>query len=990
MSKKLKDEILTSGSTQIVYDIDTTATIALPSSPKNSSSNAAKELSLQPEGKYKIKKVVATGGMKAIQKTTDRDTGRDVARAIILPQLEVENVNINRFIQEARITANLEHPNIVPVHDIGVNSDGKPYFVMKLLSGETLASIISKLEDDDPGYVKKYNLHHRLEIFMKVCNAIAFAHSRGIIHLDLKPENIQIGEFGEVLVLDWGLAKTIGSIEENEPINPKSKARKRSKKIESLEITTSSIHDRIGDSTIDVTVDGIIKGTPGYMSPEQVHGKNAEKDEKTDIYALGAILYSLLTLQRPVEGETTEQLIWNAREGNIIPPTKRTPERMIPKSLEAVAMKSLAFKPEDRYQTVAELAYDIDAFIGGFATSAEKASLIKQAFLLVKRHKAVTLFAFLLLITLFIFGSYVIAEYHRQWGNWSVAYSCNFTEKNTDMKKLLFLDELNVDPVAAWKNDQNGLQMEKMQWLWLKDISIQGDSRIVIKMTCTGSPDALEVCFNSKIDPQIKEQYVPPGYSFQFGAWSGRGNLISKNIYSQPSSSTNNTSSSFKINKIHELILERKKEKISLTVDGDPSISIVDYFPPSGKEMTKIGLRSFSPSTIIKSIAVYRWALPEKTSPIVAGDTLAEFQYFDAAISKYLTIAENQQDPKIAAEALLKAYLTASSKEVENRLGIMDEVKKKIQELYPGSSYHIQILEQEILYFWKMREYDMVFGLLPELFKISDNTKVMLKILQFKHEQLPEETGQKLLTWISKSKDIRDLNVSGLGLTSLAPLKGLKINAIDCSRNPIKNLNDLTGMPLEKLQCASCGLNSLDPISGMAIKDLIISQNRISTLSPLKGMPLERLRCRLNRIPSLEPLKGMSLERLECGGNQITDLSPLKGMPLFFLGCRMNNISSLEPLRGIKLCILDCQQNPITSIEPLIEMPLRELYLNNCPIKDITPIKNDVKLEKLTIPADCRDIDFLKKLPNLEYIDTKWDLILQKSSDFWKKQNDKK
>lgn len=961
---------------------DTSNTITLPSSPKGT--NAAKELSLQPKGKYNTIKTVATGGMKAIHKIKDRDTGRDAAMAVILPQLETENVNINRFIQEARITANLEHPNIVPVHDIGINAQGEPYFVMKLLSGETLASIINKLSERHKSYTGKYNLHHRLEIFMKICNAMAFAHSRGIIHLDLKPENIQIGEFGEVLVLDWGLSKPIGSLEENQPISPK---KKKGKKIEFLDIKTSSITDRIGDSTVDVTVDGIIKGTPGYMAPEQVHGKNQEKDERTDIYALGSILYSLLTLKRPVEGETSEELIINAREGNIIPPSLRTPERMIPKSMDAVTMKALAFSSQKRYQTVADLAYDIDAFIGGYATSAEKAGLFKQAFLLIKRNKTVSLFIFLLAMTLTIFGSYVISEHLRRWGDWTQVYYQDFTSQKPALNELIFLNEFNSEKVPPWQTNQYGLQMEKMQWTWLKNINIHGDSRIVINMNCSGSPDALEVCINSSIAPQEKENYVPPGYSFQFGAWSGRGNLISRNTGSTPSNSTNNTSSTFQVNHDHELILEKKAEKISLSVDGEPSISIVDYFPPSGQNNTRIGFRSFSPSMAIQSIAVYRWALAERTSPTLAGDTLAEFQHFEAAVKKYLTIAENKHDPEITAEALLKAYLTASSKEITDHLAIMNSIKNKIKKLYPNSLYHIQILEQEILYFWKKQKYAIVFQNLPELFKISPDTKIILKILQLKHEKLPEDVGQQLLTWISRSKNIREINISGLGLTSLAPLKNTKINSLDCSRNPITHLNDLKGMPLENLKAANCGLNSLEPLTGMKIKELIISRNRISNLDPLKGMPLARLRCRLNRIPTLKALEGMPLDRLECGGNQIDDLRPLKGMSLFFLGCRMNEITTLTPLKGMKLYILDCQQNPITSIEPLEGMPLRELYINNCPIKDISPIGNDLNLEKLTIPTEARNIRFLKKLPNLEYLDTKWGLHLQKASDFWETYN---
>ena len=150
--------------------------------------------------------------MKVIIRTWDKDTSRDIAMAVMLKEDEL--TSFPRFIQEARIAANLEHPNIVPVHDIGVDESGKPYFTMKLISGETLASILRKLAGGSKDYLKKYNLFNLLQIFQKVCDAIAFAHSKGVIHLDIKPENIQVGNTAKFL--SWSLER-VGVLGREEP-----------------------------------------------------------------------------------------------------------------------------------------------------------------------------------------------------------------------------------------------------------------------------------------------------------------------------------------------------------------------------------------------------------------------------------------------------------------------------------------------------------------------------------------------------------------------------------------------------------------------------------------------------------------------------------------------------------------------------------------------------------------------------------------------------
>ncbi|MGL4853663.1 MAG: serine/threonine-protein kinase, partial [Lentisphaeria bacterium] len=170
------------------------------------------------EERYSNFEQIAEGGQKNIYQVKDEYTARIIAMAIIRDKPAKRQSECNRFIQEARIAANLQHPNIVPIHDIGVTADGKPFFTMKLIRGENLGSIIHKIRDGFPQYQKKYDLTRLLTIYQKVCNAVRFSHSKGIIHLDLKPENVEVGDFGEVMVVDWGLAKLV-----KDDKNPKSK-----------------------------------------------------------------------------------------------------------------------------------------------------------------------------------------------------------------------------------------------------------------------------------------------------------------------------------------------------------------------------------------------------------------------------------------------------------------------------------------------------------------------------------------------------------------------------------------------------------------------------------------------------------------------------------------------------------------------------------------------------------------------------------------------
>lgn len=350
-----------------------------------------KSLTVKPDNKYRFERSIGMGGMKAVLQVWDKDTSRSIAMAVIPDCDDRPPSDIKRFIQEARITAMLEHPNIVPIHEIGVDKAGSPYFTMKFLRGRTLAEILRGLRNNEPEFVEKFDLQRMMRVYVKVCNAIAFAHSKDIIHLDIKPENIHVGDFGEVLVLDWGLAKYIGETEET--YTPKAAS--------PVEIPANEDKDFL-------TLDGVAKGTPGYMAPEQAAGENSKRDKRSDIYALGAILYSILTQQKPVQGNDVKKIMADTIQGNIVSPRKaaaETDSRYIPSALEAIAMKAMSVNPDDRYQTVRELREDIFAFMGGFAPKAEAASSLKKTVLFINRNSFKIYFAIAMILLLALIGT---------------------------------------------------------------------------------------------------------------------------------------------------------------------------------------------------------------------------------------------------------------------------------------------------------------------------------------------------------------------------------------------------------------------------------------------------------------------------------------------------------------------------------------------------------------------------------------------------------
>jgi len=328
----------------------------------------------QPNGsedaRYYIVRPIARGGMGQIIEVADCDLRRRVAMKALRKELRQNPAWLARFLEEAYITGELEHPSIIPVHELGMSSSGQLYFTMKLVDGVSLQAVIQGLAANDPATLHAYPMSRRLEIFTKICDAMAFAHSRGIIHRDLKPSNVMVGRFGEVLVMDWGLAKRMGDSSDEQ--------------LAAALGGQVSLRSEMGG----LTLMGEVIGTPGYMAPEQASGALNEIDERTDIFALGAILYALIIGQAPFFGDTADDVIADTLAAKLVKVRQMAPRT--PKALAAICEKALSTYKDNRYQTTTSLADDVRRFLAGRSVLARPDPLLVRFWRLLARHRALT------------------------------------------------------------------------------------------------------------------------------------------------------------------------------------------------------------------------------------------------------------------------------------------------------------------------------------------------------------------------------------------------------------------------------------------------------------------------------------------------------------------------------------------------------------------------------------------------------------------------
>ena len=276
-------------------------------------------------GKYSHFRKLTQGGKATLHLAKDTNLGREVVIKRLRPELKGNRKELRRLVREARISAQMQHPGSVPVYEIGRDLDGDWYFAMKRVEGNSLHEILTGLARNEPEAARQFSLSRLLDIFLQVCDTLAYAHACGIIHRDLKPDNVLVGNFGEVILLDWGVAKVWGMPNEGDE---------------------DTIRER--------------GGTPLYMSPEQVLG-HRYIDERSDIFGMGIVLYEMLSLRVPFRGHdlrSTYDKIINDDPDSLTEDSSR----IVPQQLAEICYRALRKQPRDRYQSIAQMVNDIELF----------------------------------------------------------------------------------------------------------------------------------------------------------------------------------------------------------------------------------------------------------------------------------------------------------------------------------------------------------------------------------------------------------------------------------------------------------------------------------------------------------------------------------------------------------------------------------------------------------------------------------------------------
>ena len=827
--------------------------------------------------KYELGRVLSSGSMGVVYEARDLNCRRTVAIKVLPHDVILPKEEQLRFVEEAQITSQLEHPNIVPIHELGLDAEGRIYYAMKYVQGRTLTDILIALRKHDPDTVRDFPLSRLLNIFQKTCDAVAFAHSHGVVHRDLKPDNIMIGEFGEVVVMDWGLATVAGDDAMATRTEPPPRVistdamdlKKATAAVPGATIEVMRTETAVGDTSRRVL------GTPGFMAPEHLVPETPVHT-RSDIYSLGATLYSILCLRAPLGGKDVKEVLRKILEGEIAPPTvfnaspkeagqpslPHCPDGLVPAVLSDIAMRALATHAADRYATVLDMQAEVQAYQDGLV--------------------------------------------------WHVVVDQDFTDPDALQHWETLGGQFEI------RNGELHVSHGEPQVLLYRG-DISGDIRI--EFDCRQEAVYLNAvgCFLGAVRSENRRDVPLNGYKFEYGAFDNSLNVIER--AGRPVASEH--ASPLQKGKMMRVRAERIGALLRLCVDGREVLSVIDSDPLSGADRTVLGLFGWAAETVYTHVRISTLGTPWKSDVIDIAER--QTQKGNYAVAQQLLQEVLDSYPDAARfERARKAQEKARWRErMSKEISIWRE---KLQQAWPGAEFHLGLNTDGF-------SLEIPPGSITDLSAVRGMPVTSLVCSHNKISSLEPLRGAPLVSLnctgnpISSLEPLRGMQINilvteGCPVEDLEPLRGMPIHLLNVGAGRVVSLEPLRGMPLTFLSCWGNRIENLEPLRGMnALTWLSLNANRVRDLEPIRGLPLVTVNISGNEIESLEPMRGMPLNVLHCGDNRIASVEPLKGMQIKMFSCQGNHLKSIEPLRGVPLASLVCGGNELTSIASFVKNP---------------------------------------------------------------------
>ena len=902
------------------------------------------------EKKYEIGGVIAQGGMGAILDAREATTHRTVAMKVMLSNLSESD--LLRFIEEAQVTSQLEHPNIVPIYELSVDENGQVFYTMKFVQGVTLRQVLDSLREGDPAALATYSLAALLTIFQKVCDAMAFAHSKGVIHRDLKPDNVMLGDYGEVLVMDWGLAKVLGK---------KSELRD-GEKLPREQSPISSARSEEGSS---FTMAGSIVGTPQYMAPEQARGDVDTLDARADTYALGAILYHLLALRPPIAGDDVMQMIGKVVRGEIEPltsPSSKT--HPIPDSLAAVCRKAMALDPVARYQSVPALQTEIAAFQNGFATSAEKAGTWRQFTLLLKRHKAASIGAAAVLLVGAIFGTKAIVEGRRAERTLG---ELRGTAPTFEAQSHALLSEGKLDDALAKIGYAVSLAPDHADYHLTRANLFQSAQKL-----------------SAAADEYRRVLALRPGDA----AAKVNLDLCDKLL------AENGGAAELPLllqNKLLDALVAQHRD-----LEAAPLARLLNRDTQTAEATIRARLASYTAQKGWREINIHREGKGFSVD-------LGALQLGDLHALRGLPIVELSLNQTSVTDLRPLAGLPLE-KLVLNNSRVSDLSPLRGMKLRKLEIWGTDVSDLSPLAAMPLKELNIGYnrnlhdlkplagipleslnaGLLP-IMDISPLRGLPLRELLFHHDNIEMPDFSPLahsatLEKISLPSNIRDIAF----LATLPKLQQVEFHHGQVSEIwiPAREFLAMYGPDVPEIKAARAAL------AAAGLKDLAISRVAVD--------PDHRLRLDLHETPlaDLAPFRGLPIKKLDLVRTGVRDLEPLRGMPINDLSLTDTKVRDLDPLGDMPIKSLILAGVGVGNLEPLRGMPLVSLHLGGSSVRDVGILAEFQDLEDIVLPDNATNVERLRTLPKLRYLSTRWnrttDHPAQTAEEFWKEFDAKK